>query len=601
MLVKNARPTLLVLMGAVALVLLVACANVGNLTLARLVRRERELAVRAALGASARHLRVQLLAEHVVLALAGSALGVGLASLALKLLVDYTARMTLRADAVALNGVVLTFSLAIGLATAVLFAWTPRLPSGDAKSSSLSGASSGTRTTIGRGQKRIQRTLVATQVAVSFVVLVGAGLLVRTFANLQGLTPGFDVTQVLTLRAPNLSQFAPEKNRALFDELTAKLKVYPGVVDVATTSRAPYATSDIFPLNVKAPDSHLDGTTAPLQMLALAVSPGYFTALKIPVIRGRTFGPDDRTTSPRVVLINETLARLAFGSADPLGRTIDWSFNPGTFTTPRTIVGIARDIRELGGTGSVVPTVYESNVQAGQGSTLLIRTTGDPALVAREATRIIHETDPKRPVTDVRTLESAAQETIAPSRLNATLFSSFALLALAIAAVGIGGVLAFSVSQRTKEFGIRMALGSGRGQILRGVLADGLVLAAIGLVEGTIAAVLLARFLKTLLFGVETIDADDVRGDGGAAGDRCGGRRDAARPARNARGPQRRAQSELNGREGVRRRACRATGASHRRCCRASRRCRPTSAPETSGACRPVRASAVSSTACARC
>jgi predicted permease len=505
-LVKNARPTLLVLMGAVALVLLVACANVGNLTLARLVRRERELAVRAALGASARHLRVQLLAEHVVLALAGSALGVGVASLALKLLVDYTARMTLRADAVALNGVVLTFSLAIGLATAVLFAWTPRLPA-DAKSSSLSGASSGTRTTIGRGQKRIQRTLVATQVAVSFVVLVGAGLLVRTFANLQGLTPGFDVTQVLTLRAPNLAQFAPEKNRVLFDELTARLKAYPGVVDVATTSRAPYATSDIFPLNVKAPDSHLDGTTAPLQMLTLAVSPSYFTTLKIPLIRGRLFGPDDRTTSPRVVLINETLARLAFGSADPLGRTIDWSFNPGNFTTPRTIVGIARDVRELGGTGTVVPTVYESNVQAGQGSALLIRTTGDPVLVAREATRIIHEADPKRPVTDVRTLESAAQETIAPSRLNATLFSSFALLALAIAAVGIGGVLAFSVSQRTKEFGIRMALGSGRGQILRGVLVDGLVLAAIGLVEGTIAAVLLARFLKTLLFGVETIDA----------------------------------------------------------------------------------------------
>jgi predicted permease len=505
-LVKNAKPTLLILMGAVALVLLVACANVGNLTLARLVRRERELTVRVALGASARHLRGQLLAEHLVLALAGSALGLGVASVALKLLVDYTARLTLRADAVALNGVVLTFSLVIGLATAVLFAWAPRLPSNEPRSASLTGAATGGRATIGHRQRRIQRALVATQVAVSFVVLVGAGLLVRTFANLQGVTPGFDATQVLSLRAPNLTRFTPEKNRLLFEDLAGKLRAFPGVVDVAMTTRAPYDPGEIFPLQVKTSGGRMDETTAPLQMLALSVSPQYFSTLKIPLLRGRAFGPDDRTAAPRVVLVNETLARVAFGDADPIGRTIDWTFTSMPFTTARTIVGVMRDVRELGGAGTVVPTVYESNVQASPGSAVLIRTTGDPALVAREATRLIHETDPKRPVTDVRTLESAASDRIAPSRLNATLFGGFALLALAIAAVGIGGVLAFSVSQRTREFGIRMALGSGRGKILRGVLLEGLTLAALGLIEGTIAAALMARFLRTLLFGVTTVD-----------------------------------------------------------------------------------------------
>ena len=503
-LVKNARPTLLILMGAVALVLIVACANVGNLTLARLVRREHEMTVRAALGASPRRLRMQLLAEHLILAVAGSALGIGIAMLAQRLLVDYTARYTLRADAVGINAVVLVFSLAVGLGAAVLFAWMPRLPSGE-KAPLLAG-SAGTRTTQGRGQRAAQRALVAAQIAVSFIVLVGAGLLVRTFANLQGVTPGFDPTQVLSLRAPNVMQLNAEKNRQLFDDVLEKLRAYPGVVSAAGVSRAPFAAGEVLALNVKADRSRFDGTTAPLQMLNLTVSPEYFDTLKIALVRGRLFAPEDRATSQRVTLINETMAKTAFGGEDPMGRTIDWSFNGGQFARPRLIVGVVRDVRELGGAGAVMPTVYESSVQSAPGSGILVRTTGDPALVAREAARLIHELDPKRPVVDVRTLESAAAEKIAPSRLNATLFGGFALLALAIAAVGIGGVLAFSVSQRTREFGVRMALGSGRGRILYGVLREGLVLAGLGVVGGTAAALALSNVLTTLLFGVAALD-----------------------------------------------------------------------------------------------
>jgi predicted permease len=503
-LVKNARPTLLILMGAVALVLVVACANVGNLTLARLVRREHEMTVRAALGASARSLRLQLLAEHLVLALAGSVLGIGIAALAQKLLVDYTARFTLRADAVNMNGIVLAFSLFVGLTAAVLFAWMPRLPS-DEKSSLLAGSAS-TRTTQSRGQRAAQGALVVAQIAVSFVVLVGAGLLVRTFANLQGVAPGFDPTQVLSLRAPNVMQLSAEKNRQLFEDVITKLRSYPGVVAVAGASRVPFAAGEVLALNLKTDRGPFDGTTAPLQMLNLTVSPAYFETLKITPLRGRVFAAEDRATSQRVVLINEAMAKTAFGAEDPVGRTVDWSFNAGQFVRPRLVVGVVRDVHELGGAGMVVPTVYESSVQAAPGSSLLVRTTGDPALVAREAARLIHEIDPKRPVVDVRTLESAASEKIAPSRLNATLFGGFALLALAIAAVGIGGVLAFSVSQRTREFGVRMALGSGRGRILYGVLGEGLVLAGIGVVGGTAAALALSNLLSTLLFGVAALD-----------------------------------------------------------------------------------------------
>jgi putative ABC transport system permease protein len=506
-LVKNARPTLLILMGAVGLVLLVACANVGNLTMARLVRRERELAVHTALGATRARLRLRLLAEHLMLSLIGSALGLLVAWVARRALVDYTARLTLRADAVELNSVVLGFSLVVGLGTAFVFAWLSPLPSVDGTAAALAGGSTGTRTTAGRVQRKAQRWLVAAQIAVSFVVLVGAGLLVRTFANLQGVDPGFETAQVLSLRAPNATQFTADKNRQLFDELAARLHAFPGVVAVSTATRAPYEATPVGATSLKAENSPLDGTTAPVQMLSMVVSPEYFSTLKIAVPRGRVFGPEDTSTSPHVAVINETLARLAFGSANPLGRQIDWESVGMPFKTSRTIVGVARDVRELGGAGAVLPTAYEPSTQGFQGAAVLIRTTGDPALVGREATRIVRELDPKRPVVNVRTLDTAAADRIAPSRLNATLFGGFAILALAIAAVGIGGVLAFSVSERTREFGIRMALGSDRRQILQGVLGEGLVLASIGLVAGAIAATSLARFLQTLLFDVVPVDA----------------------------------------------------------------------------------------------
>jgi len=512
-LVHNARPTLLILMGAVALVLLVACANVGNLTLARLVRRGRELAVRAALGASAADLRAQLLAEHLVLALAGSALGLGVASLTLKMLVEYTARMTLRADAVNLNGAVLAFSIAIGVASAVVFAWVPRLPAGDAAGAALADATVGGRTTLNRGRRRAQRALVALQVAVSFVVLVGAGLLVRTFANLQDVTPGFDPSAVLEFFAPNGSAIsnatqaraAADRDRTVFTALVATLRAYPGVIAVATSSRAPFEPGQIFPSYLKAERSAFDGTTAPLQMFSLVVSADYFSTLKIAVTRGRAFGPNDGASATPVAIVNQAMARSVFGDENPIGRHIESSMM-ATFNTPREIVGVVHDIREIGGAGGVIPTLYVPGTQATPGPVVLIRTTGDPTVVGRDAAQLVHTLDPTRPITGLQTLESAAAEQIAPSRLNATLFSTFALLALSIAALGIGAVIGFSVTQRTREFGIRMALGSRPIQILGGVLREGLSIAGAGLAVGAGASLLLAGLLQRMLFDVAPID-----------------------------------------------------------------------------------------------
>ncbi|MEZ5315969.1 MAG: ADOP family duplicated permease [Vicinamibacterales bacterium] len=503
-LVREARPTLLILMGAVVLVLVVACANVGNLSLARLVRRERELAVRTALGASARQLRFELFVEHLGLAVAGAVAGVVVAWAAQGQLTAYAARMTLRAEEVRLNPTVLGFALAVGIGIALVFAWAPRLP---AAAPALAGAATGGRTTVGRGQRRAQRLLVGAQVAVSFVVLVGAGLLGRSLLNLERVDTGFDATSILALKAPNFTRADATRNRALFDQLTARLAAFPGVEAVATASSAPYDTMTVYTWDVAVQGRSPEQLDAPLQLITQVVSPSYFDTLDVAIRRGRGFTIEDAPGAPPALVINERLAQLIFGADDPIGRRVRWAFaGSNSWNAWHTVVGVARDARELGPQAPPVATVYESALQASPGPAVLVRTTGDPMATAREAARLVHEMDPKRPVTDVWTLDEALGERVAPARLNAGLFGALALLAVAIAAVGLAGVLAFAVSERTREFGIRMALGAAPGRILRGILGEGLLLAAGGVAAGLAGALLLSRSVREILFEVDPAD-----------------------------------------------------------------------------------------------
>jgi predicted permease len=505
-LVRDARTTLWMLMGTVALVLVVAIANVGNLTLTCLIRRERELSVRAALGAPPRELRTHLLAEHAMLAIGGAIAGVVIAWLGLRQLVDYTARLTLRAAEVEINGVVLGFSLAIAVAAALLFAWTPRLPGAGGAMSGAVGGEAGRRTTQGRRHRRAQKLLVAGQVALSFIVLAGAGLLIRSLINLQRVDVGFELGGVTTLKAPNYSRWPLPRNRAMFDDVVDRLSRMPGVLSAATATSSPFDATEIYSWRYRT-DGRQSGEQAS-SILFNTVSSGYFRTLDIPMRRGRGFEATDGAGGEPVVVISERFGQLAFPDESPIGRRVQWSFDGQQWSGWRTIVGVAADTRDRGPQRAVVPTIYQASTQVAPGPALLIRTSTetDGMAAAREATRIIREQDPKRPIVDVTTLEDALAKLIAPSRLNATLFGGFGLLALGIAAVGVGGVLAFAVSERTREFGIRAALGATRGRILRAVIAEGLALTAGGLAVGALGGVALTRLLEGLLFDVQPLD-----------------------------------------------------------------------------------------------
>ena len=503
-LTRDARPVFLLLMGTVGAVLLLACANLANLTLTRLVRREGELVVRGALGAAPAQLRKGLVAENLVLALAGAAVGLVLAWASQGALAAYASRFTVRAEEVGISVPVLGFTLAVGIGIAVLLAVLPGMPVAPA-AVNLSGAAG--RSTGTRARKRVQRGLVVTQLALSFALLTGAGLLVRSLLNLQAVDPGFETENVLTLQAfQSFANSAPQmSNDELFRQVEQEVKAFPGVRAVGVASFAPFTGGNPVAWNFV-----VEGAEASTEQSVRAafnqVSHGYFDALGIPLLRGRYLTMMDRAESDSVVVISEAFARTFFGSDDPIGRRVAWSFsaqNPGPW---HRVVGVVADARQFGLNEEAIPIVYRAAEQAGYGFTVVASTTGETAPLARSIVDRIHALDPTRPVDEIRTLDELLAEDVAPSRLNATLFGAFALLALAIAAVGVLGVLAFSVSQRTREFGLRMAVGANRASVLRMVLAEGAALVGLALLLGGIAAAVGARALGGLLFGIQPMD-----------------------------------------------------------------------------------------------
>jgi len=506
-LVARARPTLILLLGAAGFVLVIACANVANLTLARALRRERELAVRAALGAGGARLRMQLFLESLVLAIVGGGLGLLLAFGLLDALRAYTSRFTNRTGEIAIDAGVLTFTLLVAVLTAVVFSLIPGLVPARRLGAAL--AAGAARATASGARRFLQRALVTSQLAVSFVLLVGAGLLVRTLWNLHAVDPGYELDSVLSVEAPVVFDDPRADVRRFADEAQVQLGGLPTVEAVALTQAAPLSSGERFPIQLNVEGVAQDPQAGAPPALFEGVSPEYFRALGIDVVRGRAFTAADSGEAPQVAILNESAARHYFGDVDPIGKRVSYSFGGGFQFNPAwlTLVGVVADARVTSVDETGKHVLYLPEAQSFPAQAVLVRTAGDPRPVTPQVIETLRALDPARPLEHVFTLAELRDESLAPQRLNATLFVIFAALALFIAAVGVAAVLAFTVSTRRRELGIRAALGAVPLRLLGMVLRDGGIMATVGLLLGAAGSIVLTRFLQGQLYEVRPLDA----------------------------------------------------------------------------------------------
>ncbi len=502
-LVARARPTLYLLLGAAAFVLLIACANVANLTLARTLRRERELAVRSALGAGTGQLRLQLFSESLVLSLAGGAFGLLLAFGLLDALRAYTARFTNRTGEIAIDGGVLVFTLLVAVATAVAFSLLPGLVPARRLGAAL--AAGTVRSTVTGARKVLQRMLVAGQLAVSFVLLVGAGLLVRTLSNLHAVDPGYELERVLSIETPSSGGFGSEADFRFSRGAVHDIAEIPSVESVAMSQSAPLGDAERFPVNLEVEGVASDPQSS-VPSLWDTVSPDYFATLGVEVLQGRVFRESDDRQSTPVAILNESAARHYFGDGSGIGKRLRYSFG-GFGLSEVTLIGVVADSRitSIDTTGQHV--LYLAEAQSFPGQTVLVRTKADPMAFAPQILDALRALDPERPLEHISTLAELRSESLAPQRLNAILFLVFGALALAIAAVGVAAVLAFMVSARRRELGIRATLGAAPAQLLGLVLREGATIALVGLGLGALASLALTRLMSSLLYEVAPLDA----------------------------------------------------------------------------------------------
>jgi len=508
-LTAKARPMLMILLVTTAFVLIIACANVGNLTLTRLVSRETEMSIRASLGARPSLLRRQLLAENLVLSVLGGGLGLVLAVTGLNLLIAYAGRFTNRTGEIAVDRWVLAFTMIVAIAIAMLFAWAPRLTFVNDPARAMA-AGAGGRTAGSIGRRRAQRLLVVSQLAASFTLLIGAGLLTRTLLQLYAVDPGFDLANVLSLQAPDFAAQSRDTRLQFSRNLLERVRGESTVQAAAMASQAPLGGSMAMPREIKVDGADVDAAAGAPMVVVRVVSADYFKTIGTQVLAGRAFQATDTASSPPVTILSRTMARHYFKEENPIGRHLSWKLFNGQWAPPAEVVGVAEDMRSDGITKDPMQTMYQPDTQVSAQSTLLVRTAGSTSQLAPRVVETIRSLDPNRPVDHVQTLEEIRDETIAPQRLNAALIGLFALLALAIAMVGVAGVLAFSVSQRTSELGVRMALGAAPAMILRMILGEGATMTVAGLVIGGLAAVPLSRMLNGLLFGVQPADPPTI-------------------------------------------------------------------------------------------
>ena len=517
---ERARLTLWLLMAAAAFVMIISAANVANLTLMRGVGREHELVARAAFGASVARLRRLLLVENLVLTLIGALLGVGLAIGGVRLLTSLAERYSARANEIHLDATVLGFTLAISVTLALLLSFLASLPKEGMLASIISAG--GRRTSGGLKRQRLQRGLVIAQIAVSVVLLAGAGLLTRTMMQLSDVDTGLKTEEVLTMQVQLLdfsSAFDPASDvgaKERYDRIRREIRAIPGVIEAGVGSTMPLRSAGLG-FEVKAEGkSFAVGEAIPHAEFRTA-SPEYFRAAGISVLKGREFSASDQAGSGRVVIINQKLADTFFPGEDPIGKRIAWTGDVLRFTPFsgdwRTIVGVVGNTKDGGldaepRLAAFMPFAQELAIGGG----FVVRAQSNALGLAAAATRIVRRIAPTAPIENVMTVAQIKDQSVSPRRLNAALISSFSILAVIIAAVGIAGVLAFSVSSRTNEIGIRMSLGADRGRVQRMILKEGGVLLAMGLVFGLAGAFFAGGVIRGLLFGVAPHDATTLGG-----------------------------------------------------------------------------------------
>jgi putative ABC transport system permease protein len=500
------RTPLLVLLAAVGLVLLIACANVANLMLMRSSARQREMAIRTSLGATRARIVRQLLSESMILGIAGGSLGLLVAvwskNLLLAMLPD--SMSVAKVNAVTIDGNVLAFTVILSLGTALLFGLLPALRAsrpdlsdtlkegGRAVSSSLS-------------RNRMRAALVAGEMAVALMLLIGAGLLIRSFIRLEQVTPGFEPDRILSMRIGLSSPRYKDLKVASagLDEILHRIAQVPGVASTGSIQFPPLGgllpATGFWVAGRPIPNP----SEAPVTGVSI-VTPGYFPTMGIPLLNGRLFTERDQAGTPQVTLVSQSLARQQFPNMDPIGQRlfVQWGRE-----TPYQIVGVVGDVKHDGLDKKSMPTVYFPNAQETQTiATLMIRTGADPMKLAPVAEQIIHAYDKDQAIANIQPLDMFLSKAVARPRFQSVLLASFAGLALLLAAIGIFGVMSYSVAQRTHEIGIRVALGAQSNQVLRLVVGQGLLLALIGTAAGLAGAFALTRYLRTLLFNVSPTD-----------------------------------------------------------------------------------------------
>jgi putative ABC transport system permease protein len=526
--VGDNRPTLLVLMGAVGFVLLIACANVANLLLARAAAREKETALRLALGATRGRLVRQWLTENMMISLTGGALGLALSYWGLHLIAAL-APENLSRDALLTRGMsldmdyrVLIFTMLLSVLTGVVFGLLPAVQASrpDVGKTLKDSARS---TTGGPRSRRVRAALVVSEIALAFILLVGAGLMLRSFMHLQGINPGFQPENLLTMQValPDEKYKTDVQRTAFFQQAVERIKSLPGVQSVGATTSLPLTNESWgkqFSIEGRTPPATLDQVEA---VEFRQITPDYFRAVGMTLVKGRAFNEHDTKDAPGVVIINEALARNFFPGEDPVGKRV-WMGPPESMLSPQllppggrfpraTVVGVVNDVMSYGVNRPIEWEVFVPYAQGGGNIPLTklyvaVRTSSNPETLAAAVRNQVRAVDPDQPVADMRTMEQRLSDSLWQPRLNMMLLGVFAAVAVLLAAIGIYGVVAYSVTQRTPEIGIRIALGARPADVLRLVLVQGALLALVGLGIGLAGAFALSRIMSNLIFGVSSTD-----------------------------------------------------------------------------------------------